>query len=292
MLANTMHGLWLVAVAAGLLFVALLVLERRWPLRAGLHSLVPEILVNLALSALAYGTAAALVRPAVGAAMGWTGERRFGLVHLLPLPAPARVALALLAMDLAFYYWHRLTHQVPALWRLHNVHHTDPVLGVSTSFRFHFGEVALSAVFRTAQVTLIGIGPVAYALYELAFQCNTLFHHSNLRLPIRFERLLNRVLVTPRMHGIHHSQVREENRSNFSVVFPWWDRLHGTLLLNVPQARITIGIAGYSRPADNAFRALVAMPFRRQRDYWSGPDGAVPARGADERGPRRERLEA
>jgi sterol desaturase/sphingolipid hydroxylase (fatty acid hydroxylase superfamily) len=82
------------------------------------------------------------------------------------------------------------------------------------------------------------------------------------------ERAVNVLLVTPRMHGIHHSQARPETNSNFGVVFPWWDRLHRTLRLNVPQSAIVIGIPGYSRPEDNRFWNALAHPFRRQRDYW------------------------
>ena len=133
----------------------------------------------------------------------------------------------------------------------------------------------MSVAFRVVQVSLIGLSGWAFAAYELVFQANTLFHHSNLRLPIRFERLLNRVLVTPRMHGIHHSQVRRENNSNFGVVFPWWDWLHRTLGLNIPQAKIAIGIAGYSQPQDNEFRNALLMPFRKQRDYWRSADGSL-----------------
>jgi sterol desaturase/sphingolipid hydroxylase (fatty acid hydroxylase superfamily) len=123
------------------------------------------------------------------------------------------------------------------------------------------------------QVSLIGITIWPFAIYELVFQIGTLFHHSNLKLPIRVERWLNRILVTPRMHGIHHSQVRRENNSNFGVVLPWWDRLHRTLGLNIPQSEIVIGIAGYSLPEDNRFWSALLMPFRKQRDYWRRPDG-------------------
>src|SRR5205823_6162876 len=119
-----------------------------------------------------------------------------------------------------------------------------------------------------------------FAVYELVFQANTLFHHSNLRLPIRLERILNKVLVTPRMHGIHHSQVRRETNSNYGVVFPWWDRVHRTLGLNIPQAEIAIGIPGYSQPGDNRHGNALLMPFRKQRDYWRRTDGTLVERAA------------
>jgi sterol desaturase/sphingolipid hydroxylase (fatty acid hydroxylase superfamily) len=198
-----------------------------------------------------------------------------GLVHLVTLPAWLELALSFLLMDLAFYYWHLANHRAPFLWRFHNVHHTDPELDVSTAFRFHFGEIALSSGFNIIQISLIGISPWGFAIYQLAFQAEVLFHHSNLRLPIRFERFLNKLVVTPRMHGIHHSQVHRENNSNFGTVFPWWDRLHRTLGLNIPQSEITIGIPGYSLPEDNTVPNALLMPFRKQRDYWRTPTGEV-----------------
>ena len=135
-------------------------------------------------------------------------------------------------------------------------------------------SVAMSAVFRVLQIGLIGVSPVIFALYELVFQANTLFHHSNVRLPLMAERFLNLILVTPRMHGIHHSEVRHENNSNFSVVFPWWDRLHRTLRLNVPQSQIVIGIPGYTA-ADNKLKSALMIPFKRKRNYWRRVDGTA-----------------
>lgn len=281
---------WLVPILAlaGLTF---LVIERLVPLRSPRRELLPRLLLNAAISLLAFGASAVLVQPVAAAILGWSAERRVGMVPALSLPAPAGSALAFLLLDLSFYYWHRANHRIPFLWRFHNVHHIDPDLDVSTSFRFHFGEVALSTVFRVVQIAVIGVSGWTYAVYELVFQLNTLFHHSNLRLPIRLERWLNLVLVTPRMHGIHHSQVRAETDSNYSVVFSWWDRLHRTVRLNVPQARITIGVPGYSRPEDNGLAAALALPFRRQREYWRRADGSVVERDSTALGPDPGRLE-
>jgi sterol desaturase/sphingolipid hydroxylase (fatty acid hydroxylase superfamily) len=257
------------------LFALLFVLERFFPLRKGGHSLIGRLIVNIAVSILTFLAAITLVQPAAQWALSWSTDRPFGLIHLLTLPAWLELAASFLLMDLAFYYWHLVNHRAPFLWRFHNVHHTDPELDVSTAFRFHFGEIALSSAFSAVQISLIGISPWAFALYQLVFQSEVLFHHSNLRLPIRFERLLSKVVVTPRMHGIHHSQVQRENNSNFGTVFPWWDRLHRTLGLNIPQSEVVIGIPGYSLPEDNTVPNALLMPFRKQRDYWRKPDGTL-----------------
>ena len=257
------------------LFALLFLLERFLPLRMATRSLLARLVVNLAISALTFVAAAGLVQPAARWALQWSAQGPFGLTHLAALPRWVEFALSFLLMDLAFYYWHLANHRVPFLWRFHNVHHIDPDLDVSTAFRFHFGEIAFSSVFTIVQVSLIGPSLWAFAIYQLAFQAEVLFHHSNLRLPIGFERLLSKIIVTPRMHGIHHSQVWRENNSNFGTVFTFWDRLHRTLGLNIPQSEIIVGIPAYSLPNDNRIGTALLMPFGKQRDYWRKPDGAV-----------------
>lgn len=261
------------AVVPASIFALLLLLERWIPLRQPKRLLLGRLVVNALITVLAFGVNAALVQPAAQFMVGWTEQESFGLIHWLPLPAVARSVLAFLLMDLSFYYWHRLNHRLPWLWRFHNVHHIDPDLDVSTGFRFHFVEIAYSAGFRVVQVALIGVSLGTYLIYEIVFQVNTLFHHSNVHLPIWLERPLNWVLVTPRMHGIHHSQIQTETNSNYSVVFPWWDRLHRTLRLNIPQEKIIIGVPAYADPEDNRVGTALLMPFRSQRPYWHRPDG-------------------
>jgi sterol desaturase/sphingolipid hydroxylase (fatty acid hydroxylase superfamily) len=265
----------LAVTAAGLLFLA----ERRWPLRRPVAALFARLGVNLLAAAFALAVAGGLVRPIVVRLLGAAAEEPTGLLGWLPLPAAAEMVLGFLLLDLSFYWWHRANHRIPFLWRFHNVHHLDPDLDVSTALRFHFGEIAFSAGFRIVQLTVLGVTAPVYWAYELCFQAGTLFHHSNVRLPVRFERTLARFLVTPRMHGIHHSQVEAEASSNYGVLLPLWDRLHRTLRLNVPQRLISIGVPGYSRAGDNELGAMLAHPFRRQRDHWAGPDGERPERG-------------
>lgn len=261
-----------IVVAFGFL---LFLLERMFPLRRTKARLLPRVFVNVCLSAFTLAVAVLGVQPLVTHLLQWTSQTPFGLLQALSLPSQISAILGFLILDLTFYYWHLANHLIPFLWRFHNVHHIDPDLDVSTGFRFHFGEVAWSAVFRIIQISLVGPSLVTFAAYELVFRGCVYFHHSNLRLPIRVERLLNLIFVTPRMHGIHHSQVFAETNSNYGTVFPWWDRLHRTLRLNIPQRDIAIGIAGYSAPADNTLWYALSLPFRRQRDYWRRRDGEI-----------------
>ena len=263
-------------IALPVLTLLLFALERAVPLREPKRLLVRRLIVNGCVGALAVAAAFVFVRPVVVRLIERADD--FGLLSILAVPDAVKWIIGFLLLDLSFYYWHRANHASRILWRLHNVHHTDPDLDVSTAFRFHFAEIALSAGFRVVQIVLIG-GPVSlFVVYELVFQVQVLFQHSNVRLPFAAERWLSWVLVTPRMHGIHHSHVREENNSNLSTVFSCWDRCHRTLRLNVPQSQVDIGIPGYSLPEDNQVARVLLMPFRRQRDYWQTKDGVVPTR--------------
>jgi sterol desaturase/sphingolipid hydroxylase (fatty acid hydroxylase superfamily) len=217
-----------------------------------------------------------IVRNAALWTSDWAVANGYGLLSLFALPLWTQIALSILLMDLTFYYWHWANHNVPLLWRFHNVHHIDPDLDVSTSFRFHFVEIIYSSAFRVVQVLILGITPYAYVIFETLFTCATMFHHSNIKLPIGFERLVNKIIVTPRMHGVHHSAIQSETNSNYSVIFRWWDCLHRTLVLNILQQTIKIGVPAYRRKEDNRLWSLLKMPFMKQRKYWVFEDGTIP----------------
>jgi sterol desaturase/sphingolipid hydroxylase (fatty acid hydroxylase superfamily) len=154
---------------------------------------------------------------------------------------------------------------VPVLWRFHLVHHVDRDLDASTGLRFHFGELALSTGFRAGQVLLLGVDRATFRVYQTSLLLSVLFHHSNVRLPLGLERRVVPLLVTPRMHGIHHSVVEAERASNFASLLTCWDRLHGTLRLNVPQGAITIGVSGYRDPTTVCLGGALALPFAPER---------------------------
>jgi sterol desaturase/sphingolipid hydroxylase (fatty acid hydroxylase superfamily) len=275
---------WLAPVALTAAFLALLVLEALRPLRRRKRPQLPRLLLNLPLSLLTFAAGSLVVRPAgLGLAI-WAGDHSFGLLPFLPLPFWARFIMGFLLMDLTFYYWHRLNHTRRLLWRFHAVHHVDPDMDVSTSFRFHFVEILYSTCFRIPQVVLLGIEPLTYVAYESVFQLATMFHHSNLKLPLVWERRLNRLFVTPRMHGVHHSVVGSETNSNYSIIFSLWDRLNRSLRLNVKQSELIIGVPAYLLPGDNRFWPLMTEPFAKPRPYWRWPSGQPSVRrevGAD-----------
>src|SRR5436190_8173699 len=171
---------------------------------------------------------------------------KIGINYLYSASPAIKFVMAFLLLDYSNYIWHILLHKMPVLWRFHLVHHTDLVVDVTTAFRFHFGEMIGSVIFRGASVLLIGASPLIVLIYEIAFEAATQFHHSNMKLPFRVEKKLNYLIVTPRMHGIHHSMIKRQTDSNYSIIFSFWDRLHRTVRLNVYQNEIVTGVPIYA----------------------------------------------
>src|SRR3954465_5640963 len=237
-------------VAFGVALGALFVAERRRPLRRQKEPGAARVGRNLAIGVLAGGTTAASEFPIVAPVQALAERRRLGLLRIVPLPRAVRIALGFLLLDYTLYLWHRANHHAPLLWRFHAVHHVDLDLDSTTGLRFHFGELAMAAGFRAAQVLLLGVDRDTLRVWQQLLVCSVVFHHSNLELPADLEQRLNVLVVTPRMHGIHHSTRPQETDSNFSSLLSCWDRIHRSLRLDVPQETVTIGVPGFSQPED------------------------------------------
>ena len=255
--------------------------ELRVPARAAKESKLVRNARNLTVAAVAGAAVQYAEMPLVRPLAAWVEAGSFGLVKILRLAVWLEVPLAFLALDYTLYLWHALNHRVAFLWRFHQPHHSDRDMDASTALRFHFGEVALSVGWRAAQIVVIGVSPLSYSVWQTGLILSILFHHSNVRLSDRTERLVRQVLVTPRMHEIHHSNVHEEADSNWSSGLSLWDRLHGTLRLDVPSEQITIGIPAYSRADDVVLSEVLEMPFRAQRESWRLPEGRLLAERAE-----------
>ncbi|MFD2999985.1 sterol desaturase family protein [Pontibacter toksunensis] len=268
-------GMPLLGVAAAAFFL----LETKRQLRSRTRPRPERLLENGSVAATALPALRLLLVPAMFAAARLANKHRFGLLKRLGLPQWVRYTAGFLLLDYTNYLWHVLLHKSDILWRFHNVHHIDLDLDLSTAWRFHVGENIASVPYRSVAIALLGVPAPLVLFYEVIFEGCTAFHHSNLRLPYQVERQLCKVMVTPRMHGIHHSIVARETNSNFSVIFSWWDRLHQSLRLNVPQDEITIGVPAYRDPKEQSVKHLFLMPFERQRP-WHLPDGTVPERVA------------
>ncbi len=266
------------AVAAAGLVSALLWAERRYPLRRRVEPGARRLVRNGVMTGLAGITVRLAEKPIVEPLARTVVKQRWGVVQQLPISTAWRDALAVVLLDYTLYAWHVLMHRWDSLYRLHQVHHSDRDLDLSTAVRFHFGEMLASVPWRAAQVALIGASPRALRVWQRLTLLSILFHHANVRLAPRLERLLGFFVMTPRLHGIHHSMVRAEQTSNWSSGLTLWDRLHRTYRDDVEQHKIEIGVPRYRTPRQVSLRELLRMPRIPAHEVWRSPEDCAPDR--------------
>lgn len=260
---------WLLpAVVAGT-FVMLFLAESVAPLRRPVEQRFRHIVRNLTTGGVSLAVMTLIQTPLLVPVARFIERQEIGLLHWIELPRPWAIVVSIVLLDYTLWIWHWATHRVPFLWRFHVVHHVDLDLDASTALRFHFGELALSVPVRALQIALIGADPLAVAIWQTILFASILFHHSNARLPRGVEAVLARIIVTPRMHGIHHSARRDRTDSNWSSILTVWDMLHRTFRFDIPDEAIVIGVPAYQRPSDVTIGKILALPFRRQKNDWS-----------------------
>jgi sterol desaturase/sphingolipid hydroxylase (fatty acid hydroxylase superfamily) len=224
----------------------------RWPANIGI------VVLNTALVRFLLPTAA--VGVALSAeAHGW------GLFNHYAIAPWAAIVGGVVLLDLIIYLQHVMFHAVPALWRLHRMHHADLDIDVTTGARFHPIEILLSMLIKFAAVAALGVTPAAVVLFEVLLNATSMFNHANARIPLALEPTLRWLVVTPDMHRVHHSIVREETNSNFGFNLPLWDRLFGTYKAQ-PAAgheRMVIGIPEHRDESEvDRLPGMLALPFR------------------------------
>ncbi|HYI79189.1 MAG TPA: sterol desaturase family protein [Chryseolinea sp.] len=249
------------------LFMLLFASESIFALRRRIQSRARRVVINTIVSIPAFISLRLVFIPVVVWIAFKAQTLEFGLFHLLALPTWINFLAAFLLLDYGNYLWHVLLHRLPILWRFHLVHHTDLDLDVLTATRFHFVELFASVIFRGGILFILGVPPQTVLIYEIVFEAATQFHHSNLRLPVKLETMLGKIFVTPRMHGIHHSIIKHETDSNYSVIFSFWDRLHKTLRLSVHQDALIIGVPSYQNADELTGWFLLKLPFTKIRSW-------------------------
>jgi len=191
-------------------------------------------------------------------------ERGWGLLNQHDVPFALAAVASVVALDLAIYLQHVMFHAVPALWRLHRMHHADLDFDVTTGARFHPIEILLSMLVKMAVIVVIGPPAVAVMIFEVLLNATAMFNHANVRLPPAADRLLRLFVVTPDMHRVHHSVEEHETNSNFGFNLSLWDRLFRTYKAQ-PDAgheRMTIGIRGYRAPKlVSDLPGMLVLPF-------------------------------
>jgi sterol desaturase/sphingolipid hydroxylase (fatty acid hydroxylase superfamily) len=223
----------------------------RWPGNLGIVVL-DSLFVRLAFPTAAVGVAL------LAETRGW------GLLHAVQVPTWLAFFAGVILLDLAIYLQHVLFHAVPALWRLHRVHHADLEFDVTTGVRFHPIETFLSMGIKLGVVAALGPPAAAVLAFEVLLNATSMFNHGNVRLPARIERLLRCIVVTPDMHRVHHSVVPSETNSNFGFNLSWWDRLLGTYRAEPASGhdRMTIGLDQFRDPRELRLGRMLIQPFR------------------------------
>jgi len=194
-------------------------------------------------------------------------QQQWGLLNLAVLPLPIALIIGVAVLDMAIYFQHRLFHAVPLLWQLHQVHHADLDIDVTTGLRFHPIEIMLSMLIKYGVILLVGPAALAVLIFEIVLNASAMFNHGNIRLPLGLDRLLRSIIVTPDMHRVHHSVYREEHDTNFGFFLSIWDRLFGSYQAQPRDGHTGMAI-GIKHPRDPAHCSqlwhLLAMPFKRR----------------------------
>jgi sterol desaturase/sphingolipid hydroxylase (fatty acid hydroxylase superfamily) len=173
----------------------------------------------------------------------------------------ARTAVLFVLFDIWMYWWHRANHRIPFLWRFHRAHHADIEMDTTTALRFHPGELVLSTFLRLPVVLVLGMSFAQLVFFEVLLNVSTLFHHSNLALPEKWDRRLRSVIVTPNMHRVHHSVEFAETNSNFTSLLSVWDRLFRSFRMRTDTRSITLGLARFREEKWQRFRGFIITPL-------------------------------
>ena len=194
----------------------------------------------------------------------WCETHQFGLHYWANLPKAGAAVASILLLDFWTYWWHRMNHEVPFFWRFHQVHHSDTQMDVTTGVRFHLGEIILSSILRGGILAFAGAELWHVALYELCMFPVVQFHHANIHLPDKVDRILRVLLVTPAMHKVHHSRLRVEADSNYTSMLSIWDRLFGTFRLRDDPDQIEFGVRGLEAPSHQTLRGMASEPLSKK----------------------------
>jgi sterol desaturase/sphingolipid hydroxylase (fatty acid hydroxylase superfamily) len=190
----------------------------------------------------------------------WAAGAGFGVLNVVPVPRWFGISTTLVALDLVSYSWHRANHRIPFLWRFHQVHHSDPSFTTSTGVRFHPGELLLSLPVRLTAVVSLGASAEAVVLFEVVFTVANLLEHSDIDLPLLFERTAAHVCITPALHRWHHAKRGRDRDTNFGTIFAIWDRLFDTYAGNDSGTAIETGLPSLD---DLSLPRALVLPLER-----------------------------
>jgi len=225
--------------------------KQRWPVNIGL-ALLNMLIIRVTVGGIAYLSAI------------YALNNNWGLLNLIELPQWLAMLVTLLVLDVVIYFQHRLAHIWKPLWRLHQVHHTDIDFDATTAVRFHPLEIVISLIIKVGIVVALGANPLAVIAFEIILNGSATFNHSNIKLPLKLDKILRCFIVTPDMHRIHHSCIRAERDSNYGFSISLWDRIFGSYTANSqqPQEEMLLGLNAYRKAEQVSFLQSLLLPFK------------------------------
>ncbi|WP_186646216.1 sterol desaturase family protein [Fluviispira vulneris] len=253
-----MNFYWIIVFFSMMIF-----LERKYPLRKSILSKKRRVIVNIMFAIISYIISRSFAYPFIYIFRGTYGIDHFGLLRLVEFSELLKFLCSFLILDYSQYVWHRINHIFPFFWRFHKVHHSDPEMDASTAFRFHFAEQFFAQFFRFFVVIFFAI-QIEYALlYDFISLIVIIFHHSNYNF--KYDQQFSKIIVTPRIHSIHHSREFAELNSNFSMIFTFWDRIHKTFKSQPDLLGAKIGLNEISE--SDAIKPLYILmwPFKKNK---------------------------
>ena len=260
---------WISGIVTIGAFVVLTYFEKRRPLRKQIEPKITNAARDLAIASAAGLAINIFEKPVTDKLTKYVESKNIGLLKIVRLPRFLETVFTVMLLDYTLYIWHVLTHKSSFLWNFHKIHHADLDLTAATAIRFHFAEMTISVMFRAGQILLIGVSRKDLQIWQNLLFLSVFFHHSNIRLPEKFEKKLQKVITTPRLHGIHHSVKEDEMNSNWSSGLTIWDFLHGTFRDDVPQEEIIIGVENFDSVEKVSLRKMLLEPFDQITNYES-----------------------
>lgn len=249
-------------IILGFVFFSFVLLEYLFPLRQRRADYLKRFVHNFSLTLLSSPITKLLTLPLVYYVVGAVNKQGLGLLNFISLDHTVQNVLGFLCLDYTIYWWHVLNHKVRFFLRFHQVHHSDKDMDASTVLRFHAGELIFSALVRCVVALVVGFRLEVLIAFDITVTSLATFHHSNLKLPVKLERFLSLLIVTPLFHQNHHSYYLNETDSNYSTIFSFWDRIHKTFTEFKLPNQVTIGVPSFEK-TELSFLELLIMPFKK-----------------------------
>jgi sterol desaturase/sphingolipid hydroxylase (fatty acid hydroxylase superfamily) len=221
-----------------------------------------HLLPNLVLTFISFALGL-LLNTALVLGLVWLPSAGVGLFNTVTVHPLIELVGTVLVLDLAWYVTHVAMHTFSSLWRFHAIHHSDPVVDVTTTIRQHPGEGLIRYAFLAAFAFAAGTSPASFAVYRVWSALHGLTEHSNVRLPQWFDTILTFVFSSPNMHKVHHSREQRFTDSNYTNIFSIWDRMFGTFTPSRHGAAIAYGLDGHDGLEQQSTSGLLALPFRK-----------------------------